>query len=251
MTTAPIIEELKVELLPDEVAQRAKELAEVLRLVDRLEAERLSENSAKLAIIKTHRDRARQLSEIVWSSEETRPIMCYENHRYSESLVERFRGDTNELVSTRPMTPDELQQQFPFDSEQELGKEQEVLFDKLVEPGNVEHTKEMLDAVRNEWWFNHEVPGDAFKRKVHSLSNRNLADLVKSRKTDSKTLEAAKLMIDFQNLQQWGDPCAKCGSRDHITQRCQESPEVKLPSKKKKILSAIADKAPMSAQSGD
>lgn len=104
---------LDVKLTRDEVEQRAKELAASVKEHDRIDAERKADAALAKVKIDTISAQIRRLSNAVESRTEPQEVPCEwvaDNHRLRMKLV---RLDTMEVISTRDMTKEERQLEFP------------------------------------------------------------------------------------------------------------------------------------------
>ena len=109
---------LPVKLREEEVLERARELASVVSKHD--EAQQLQKLSAKAHkdTVDGHEVTIRALSRIVNSGEENRPVECEWHADGGLRLLKLVRRDTYEIVRSRPMTDEEVQEAsqgaFPF-----------------------------------------------------------------------------------------------------------------------------------------
>ena len=104
----PHLRTLPVKLAPDEVAQRAEELARELH--DQAIAEEAAA-STKKKLAKDLEERAGRISRlgrIVHTRREDRQIDCHEEHSALDGTARTVRDDTGEVVDTRPLTAEEL-----------------------------------------------------------------------------------------------------------------------------------------------
>lgn len=99
-----IFRDLKVKLTDAEwrayVDEWAREQAKSHETLAR-KAEVMADFKSK---IEAHENAERDLGEKVRSREETRAVECFEKHDGERFVVELYRADTGELVSTRPMS---------------------------------------------------------------------------------------------------------------------------------------------------
>jgi len=104
----PHLRTLPVTLAPDEVAQRAAELARELH--DQAVAEEAAA-ATKKHIAKDLEARALRISRlgrVVHTQREDRQIDCHEEHSALDGTARTVRDDTGEVVDTRPLTQEEL-----------------------------------------------------------------------------------------------------------------------------------------------
>lgn len=104
----PHLRTLPVKLAPDEVAQRAEELARELH--DQAIAEEAAA-ATKKKLAKDLEERAGRISRlgrIVHTRREDRQIDCHEEHSALDGTARTVRDDTGEVVDTRPLTQEEL-----------------------------------------------------------------------------------------------------------------------------------------------
>lgn len=101
--------QLTVKLTREEIAQRAKELAEKIKEHDRLDAERKA-NAAEIKVaIDAANTRIRELSNAVHSGTEIQDVACDWVADTDRLLMRLIRRDTGETVTTRSMTKEERQ----------------------------------------------------------------------------------------------------------------------------------------------
>ncbi len=105
---AKFLRTLPVKLAPDEVAQRASELARELH--DQAVAEEAA-TSTKKKLSKDLEERAARISKlgrVVHTRVEDREIDCHEQHCALDGTARIIRDDTGECVDTRPLNASEL-----------------------------------------------------------------------------------------------------------------------------------------------
>lgn len=104
----PHLRTLPVKLAPDEVAQRAEELARELH--DQAVAEEAAASTKKKLAkdLEKRRERVARLGRIVHTRREDRQIDCHEEHSALDGTARTVRDDTGEVVDTRPLTAEEL-----------------------------------------------------------------------------------------------------------------------------------------------
>lgn len=104
----PHLRTLPVKLAPDEVAQRAEELARELH--DQAVAEEAAASTKKKLAkdLEERRERVARLGRIVHTRREDRQIDCHEEHSALDGTARTVRDDTGEVVDTRPLTQEEL-----------------------------------------------------------------------------------------------------------------------------------------------
>lgn len=104
----PHLRTLPVKLAPDEVAQRAEELARELH--DQAVAEEAAAATKKKLAqdLEKRRERIARLGRIVHTRREDRQIDCHEEHSALDGTARTVRDDTGEVVDTRPLTQEEL-----------------------------------------------------------------------------------------------------------------------------------------------
>jgi len=104
----PHLRTLPVKLAPDEVAQRAEELARELH--DQAIAEEAAAATKKYIAqdLEKRRERVARLGRIVHTRREDRQIDCHEEHSALDGTARTVRDDTGEVVDTRPLTAEEL-----------------------------------------------------------------------------------------------------------------------------------------------
>ena len=104
----PHLRTLPVKLAPDEVAQRAEELARELH--DQAVAEEAAASTKKNLAkdLEERRERVARLGRIVHTRREDRQIDCHEEHSALDGTARTVRDDTGEVVDTRPLTAEEL-----------------------------------------------------------------------------------------------------------------------------------------------
>lgn len=104
----PHLRTLPVKLAPDEVAQRAEELARELH--DQAIAEEAAAATKKYIAqdLEKRRERVARLGRIVHTRREDRQIDCHEEHSALDGTARTVRDDTGEVVDTRPLTQEEL-----------------------------------------------------------------------------------------------------------------------------------------------
>jgi hypothetical protein len=104
----PHLRTLPVTLAPDEVAQRATELARELH--DQAVAEEAAASTKKKLAkdLEERRERISRLGRVVHTQREDRQIDCHEEHSALDGTARTVRDDTGEVVDTRPLTQEEL-----------------------------------------------------------------------------------------------------------------------------------------------
>ena len=60
-------------------------------------------------------ERVQTLKHEVKTGLEVRPVPCFESRRYGERMVDLVRRDTHEVVFSRPMRPDEMQESLQME----------------------------------------------------------------------------------------------------------------------------------------
>lgn len=108
--TRMITKDLPVKLTPDQLNDRARELVHTLAAIDDEDDARKRENDRRNGIIKDMESQAATLCETVKTGYEPQPVRCVETFDYKAQKVIVNRDDSDELVSSRDMTKDELQQ---------------------------------------------------------------------------------------------------------------------------------------------
>lgn len=108
--TRMITQDLPVKLTPDQLNDRARELVHTLAAIEDEDDARKRENDRRNGIIKDLESQAAKLCDTVKTGHEPQPVRCVETYDYKAQKVIVTRDDTDELVSTRPMSKDELQQ---------------------------------------------------------------------------------------------------------------------------------------------
>lgn len=103
---------LPVRLSDDEVIERGKQLVENIRKTGKAESEREAENKKRKAEIEALELITSKLVDIVEKGEEDRDVECELKKDFERGVVTVVRLDTGEVVETRPMTPDERQEEM-------------------------------------------------------------------------------------------------------------------------------------------
>jgi hypothetical protein len=148
----------------DDVERKAKalELARVIKEKSDLE-ESLSRLSNNMKIeIKTRSLKISMLAEIVDSGIERREVECFERQDREKLIVEIVRCDTQEVIQTREMTPNERQLVlFPKDKIHLVGDDRKELKDLADKVANsVEKALTGTDGNNQNEHVQPDSPGD-------------------------------------------------------------------------------------------
>ena len=103
---------LPVMLTEDEMRERGEALAESVETTAALTEEKKANDAEINGKIKTSKEITRKLSRIIASKTEDREVECEITKDFERGVVTLHRCDTGEVVETRPMTPDERQEQM-------------------------------------------------------------------------------------------------------------------------------------------
>lgn len=114
MKVESLMRELKVQLSPPEVAERADRAAKLLEDRDRAEAELKAHATSVKSRIATMEAEMRELSAEVRTKYTYRDVQVERRYIYTTGVVLEVRLDTLEVLSERPMTERERQQPLPF-----------------------------------------------------------------------------------------------------------------------------------------
>jgi hypothetical protein len=101
---------LPVKLSPEELRERANELADKVRKWEALERLRKETAKAQKVQIDGIKENVLELSSIVSQKSELRPVEVIESFDVPERLAREVRTDTGETVGSRPMTLAEVQE---------------------------------------------------------------------------------------------------------------------------------------------
>lgn len=112
---------LPVKLTELEILERSRELAATIGEHDAAQA-RQKESAKRLKdVVDTHEKTIRTLGLVVQSGEEHRPVECEWQADLGKRLLKLVRMDLGDVVRSRPMTDEELQEAsqnaFPFFSD--------------------------------------------------------------------------------------------------------------------------------------
>lgn len=107
------IRPLEVKLTREEVEQRAKELARTIKEHDRIDEERKAAAASAKVTIDQLNTNIRKLSRAVEFGTEFQDVACEWVADQRRMVMNLVRLDTNETVSTRSMTNEERQLEFP------------------------------------------------------------------------------------------------------------------------------------------
>src|ERR1044072_1538458 len=110
----PIIENLKVDLTDEDLKNRSKLLAKLLREYQSLENEKKEVNADFKHKMEAVKNRACELRDVIHTGKEIRPVECFLSADYRHGLMITRRSDTGEEIDSRPMTTSERQQEFKF-----------------------------------------------------------------------------------------------------------------------------------------
>lgn len=105
---------LPVPLTPAEVAAKSRELARLVQDKNAKEEERTQAAQQFSADIKDMVKRQNELARQIDNGQEWRDIDVEEVKNYETKTVDIVRKDTNEIVSSRGMTPEERQETLQF-----------------------------------------------------------------------------------------------------------------------------------------
>jgi hypothetical protein len=114
MKVESLVRQLKVQLTAPEIAERADRAAKLLEDRDRAEAELKAHATHAKSLIAQMEAEMRALSGEVRTRFTYRDVAIERRYLYAIGEVEEVRLDTGEIVSERPMTESERQQQLPF-----------------------------------------------------------------------------------------------------------------------------------------
>ena len=113
------VQSLRCELTAEEKVRKSIELAEGVREVERLEAEKTANAKAFKDRLDARKLENTNLAYDVRTGTEERPVECYEVPRYDDLQVDIMRTDTmpHALVRSRNMQPHERQTQLDVEPE--------------------------------------------------------------------------------------------------------------------------------------
>ena len=103
---------LPVKLTEDELNAKRDELAKCAAELNKTEQEKAEASSRFGGQVKKIRYRITELADHITSRREYRETACEERPDYDKNIVEVYRKDTDELVSSRVMSPEERQRKF-------------------------------------------------------------------------------------------------------------------------------------------
>jgi len=106
----PFTERLPIPLTYDEVHERSEELARTHQEIVKLQSERLEALRSFRDRLGKLGSRLADLAETVRSKQESRPVDCADEYDLQRRTVSTLRLDTMEVVRTRVMTDDDLEQ---------------------------------------------------------------------------------------------------------------------------------------------
>lgn len=148
-TTESWFEELPCHLSAHEKLLKSESLAERLKDVHTVDAER----KEAMADFKQRADELeKQVDKLaleVRTGREYRQVECFESASYSDSKVDIVRKDTGEVVRSRAMHPNERQEKMPF-------------VDAHGEPATCEPAKQLPPSTRGD----DGEDGDEFERSL-------------------------------------------------------------------------------------
>lgn len=103
------VEELPCKLDAQEKLLKSEQLAQKLGEIKQLEDDKKASAKRFGSEIEEKRGDASKLAQEIRTGSELRPIECTERARYADLMVDLIRLDTGEVVSSRPMHPQERQ----------------------------------------------------------------------------------------------------------------------------------------------
>lgn len=110
-----LTEKLACDLTPEEIRLRGKEAARLTRAIAKIEIKAKHKASEYKEEIKRLRKQHERLTEEIHTEQEYRDVQIEERKDWTAQRVETIRLDTDEVINTRPMTPQELQRPIPFE----------------------------------------------------------------------------------------------------------------------------------------
>jgi hypothetical protein len=108
---------LKCELTEEEIAQKGKQLAHTEEEREQNAAERKAVMAEFKSKDEAFASTINQLSAQINTRSEYRYVPVENKMNYEMCMVETYRRDTGELIATRVMTAEELQQKFAFEGD--------------------------------------------------------------------------------------------------------------------------------------
>ncbi len=106
----PETRDLDVKLTPDEVQAKSEELARVVDEIVTIEEEKAKVVRTFSVTLKDKKRRLRELARNVTKQEEMRPVMVFHRPDLRRFVIESYRGDNSEVVGSRAMTKQELEE---------------------------------------------------------------------------------------------------------------------------------------------
>lgn len=115
-----ITDRVKFKMTPEEIALAGKKLTVEWRRLNEMKADHESEMASLKAQVKYAKEKhevdlesqvrqVNELAEAVETGTEMRPVECYEKFDLVGKTVQRIRGDTQEVIRSRPMDEGEIQ----------------------------------------------------------------------------------------------------------------------------------------------
>lgn len=159
------IRTLPVTLNDVECADRAKELVALMGRRDSEIADQLAAKQSMRARIKGMDADIEKLAKTVRERREDRPVPCFHTFDGKAGTARLVRSDTEEIVETRPMTPDEKQRSLFELNEEEKRK----LEDLLRQAGEIAKAEAENEAAEKEE-IGDDTPIDATATMVETPS---------------------------------------------------------------------------------
>ena len=106
---------LRVQLTPEEIADRAERAAHKLNERDDKEAELKAAQKHAKSIVEQLEAELRQLSNEVRTRSTFRSVDCERHYDYKDAMIREVRLDTAEVFFERKMNYEESQRELPFE----------------------------------------------------------------------------------------------------------------------------------------
>lgn len=115
MTTHMEKQKLPTKIGASRLDELAKEQAELQLAVDKKKAIKKASVAEINAALKVDQQRLSEIAQSIHDGTELVEIEVVERKRYQEKLVEYVRTDTNEVIESREMDADDLQEQMAYE----------------------------------------------------------------------------------------------------------------------------------------